>query len=760
LSKVNVKVNPKVKTALNRQLQKRIKRDRNAAWLINFGGWLVLATLIVLLWHLISVVLPMFSSPKAVLADERILQVAGQEISGDILYQARIQGESIVVARHPDCSLSFYSQPSVEAPFKRLKRMAFSCELDLSMNQSDGFYYLWQLSEQGLLRVFQTTFLDDNVVLQPAYSALLPNLIRGYEGAMRVNMGPRHWTLAFQEAHGWQVFWLDADNLREPRMHYFEGVEQLQVLSDNTGVLIAKGSEIQHIGTDGVVNWQHEFPHGIRYLASSPSAKGFFVQLENLALEKWGVLNDQGNLRYQALYNIPVLPPISQLLFRPESMLGVVNTESHLILFNSSTGKVLQQQLLQALTASSEPARFSWQSERLAWLQNKTLRLFDIERTSAILSVENLFGRIRYEGYADSHYLWQSTTSADEGEAKYSVVPLLMGSVKAALLALLVALPLGLGAAIYTAYFAPAQGRKWLKPTIELLEAIPSVVIGFIAAIWLLPLPEESLAGLLAFFFLIPLFAFVLLGANQLVRRFADRYLRERGAASHSSSSHVNSSHSNSSHFNNAHSKAALFTLPTSLQFIFLYMLLFALLISYFTPLLLQVFTELQLPTLFFEHQRDTHGKNTIVIALALGLAIAPSIYSLAEDAIYEVPSSLRRASYALGATRLQTLLNVVLKVAYPGILSAVMLGFSRALGETMILLMITGNTPMAEWDLVAGMRALTANLAIELPEAEVGSIHYQVLFLTALLLLVFTMAINTIAELLRLRLRKKYQHG
>ena len=213
-------------------------------------------------------------------------------------------------------------------------------------------------------------------------------------------------------------------------------------------------------------------------------------------------------------------------------------------------------------------------------------------------------------------------------------------------------------------------------------------------------------------------------------------------------------------HFNNAQSKAALFTLPTSLQFIFLYMLLFALLISYFTPLVLQVFTELQLPTLFFEHQRDTHGKNTIVIALALGLAIAPSIYSLAEDAIYEVPVSLRRASYALGATRLQTLLNVVLKVAYPGILSAVMLGFSRALGETMILLMITGNTPMAEWDLVAGMRALTANLAIELPEAEVGSIHYQVLFLTALLLLVFTMAINTIAELLRLRLRKKYQHG
>ena len=131
----------------------------------------------------------------------------------------------------------------------------------------------------------------------------------------------------------------------------------------------------------------------------------------------------------------------------------------------------------------------------------------------------------------------------------------------------------------------------------------------------------------------------------------------------------------------------------------------------------------------------------------------------MAEDAIYEVPVALRRASYALGATRLQTLLNVVLKVAYPGILSALMLGFSRALGETMILLMVTGNTPIAEWDLVAGMRTMTANLAIELPESEVGGIHYQVLFLTALLLLIFTMSINTVAELLRLRLRKKYRH-
>ena len=148
------------------------------------------------------------------------------------------------------------------------------------------------------------------------------------------------------------------------------------------------------------------------------------------------------------------------------------------------------------------------------------------------------------------------------------------------------------------------------------------------------------------------------------------------------------------------------------------------------------------------------------MVAIALGLAISPSIYSLAEDAISGVPHSLRQASYALGATRLQTLRRVVLKVAFPGIVAAMMLGFGRAFGETMIVLMVTGNTPIADWDLFAGLRALTANLAIELPEAEVHSIHYQVLFLTACVLFSFTFIVNTLAELLRQRSRRVKSHG
>ena len=145
-----------------------------------------------------------------------------------------------------------------------------------------------------------------------------------------------------------------------------------------------------------------------------------------------------------------------------------------------------------------------------------------------------------------------------------------------------------------------------------------------------------------------------------------------------------------------------------------------------------------------------------LVVALALGVAISPSIFSLAEDAIYSVPEPLSKASFALGASRQQTLQRVVLKVAMPGIISAVMLGFGRAFGETMIVLMVTGNTPIADWELISGLRALTANLAIEMPEAQPGSTHLRILYLTALLLFAFTFVMNTLAELLRARYRRQ----
>ena len=149
--------------------------------------------------------------------------------------------------------------------------------------------------------------------------------------------------------------------------------------------------------------------------------------------------------------------------------------------------------------------------------------------------------------------------------------------------------------------------------------------------------------------------------------------------------------------------------------------------------------------------------RNAIVVGVAMGFAIIPIIYSISEEALTNVPKNLIAGSLALGATRWQTLLYLVLISASPGIFSALMIGIGRAVGETMIVLMATGNTPIMDWSLFNGFRTLSANIAVEIPEAPHGGTLYRTLFLAGLLLFVATFLLNTIAELIRQRLREKY---
>jgi phosphate transport system permease protein len=149
--------------------------------------------------------------------------------------------------------------------------------------------------------------------------------------------------------------------------------------------------------------------------------------------------------------------------------------------------------------------------------------------------------------------------------------------------------------------------------------------------------------------------------------------------------------------------------------------------------------------------------RNSLIVGLVMGFAVIAPIFSISEDALFAVPRHITNGSLALGATQWQTLVRVVLPTASPGIFSAVMIGFGRAVGETMIVLMATGNTPVMEWNIFEGMRTLSANVAVEMGEAEVGSTHFRVLFLSALVLFVLTFVLNTVAEVVRGRLRKKY---
>jgi len=153
----------------------------------------------------------------------------------------------------------------------------------------------------------------------------------------------------------------------------------------------------------------------------------------------------------------------------------------------------------------------------------------------------------------------------------------------------------------------------------------------------------------------------------------------------------------------------------------------------------------------------DTYvQRNALVVGFVMGFAIIPIIYTIAEDALSTVPTHLRSASLGAGATPWQTAVRVVIPTAMSGLFSALMVGLGRAVGETMIVLMAAGNTPVMEWNIFNGFRTLSANIATELPEAVVNSTHYRTLFLCALVLFVLTFIVNTVAEVVRLRFRRR----
>jgi phosphate transport system permease protein len=153
----------------------------------------------------------------------------------------------------------------------------------------------------------------------------------------------------------------------------------------------------------------------------------------------------------------------------------------------------------------------------------------------------------------------------------------------------------------------------------------------------------------------------------------------------------------------------------------------------------------------------DYAQRNALIVGIAMGFAVIPNIFSIAEDAIFSVPKQLSYGSLALGATTWQTLAGVVLPTASPGIFSGLMIGLGRAVGETMIVLMAAGNTPIMDVNLFEGMRTLSANIAVEIGETAINSTHYRVLFLAAFVLFMFTFVLNTLAEMIRQRLRTRY---
>ncbi len=340
-------------------------------------------------------------------------------------------------------------------------------------------------------------------------------------------------------------------------------------------------------------------------------------------------------------------------------------------------------------------------------------------------SFKAFFGKIWYEGYGKPEYVWQSTGGTDDFEPKLSLVPLIYGSLKGTFYALIIAIPLAILGAIYTSQFMHPSMRNYIKPTVEIMAALPSIVLGFLAGLWLAPIIEDYVPAVLLTLTTLP--PLIILCA------FIWRLLPKRVR----------------SHMHSGVESLAL--IPV-------------IIIGIWLCIKLNMRIEALLFDGNFKHwvfsalNLSFDQRNALVVGFAMGFAVIPIIYTISEDALSNVPRTLVSGSLALGATPWQTAIRVVLPTAAAGIFSAIMIGFGRAVGETMIVLMATGNTPIMDWNIFSGFRTLSANIAVEIPEAPVGGTLYRVLFMAAFLLFIITFFVNTLAELVRQKLREKYQ--
>jgi phosphate transport system permease protein len=418
-------------------------------------------------------------------------------------------------------------------------------------------------------------------------------------------------------------------------------------------------------------------------------------------------------------------------------------------------------------------------------------------------SLSALFLPVWYEGYPSPEHVWQSSSGTDDFEAKLGLWPLVFGTLKSTAYSMLFGVPLAILAAIYTSEFLNPRLRTPLKSAVELMASLPSVVLGFLAAILFAPYVQGVLPQVLTAFFTIP-FA-LLLGARLWSLLPPQTYVRLAGTPRFLAigamvplgllGAAVLGPWLERAFFagdiadwlHGGKGRAAggwlLLLLPlcalgaaltatrvvdpwwrrlvrgwTREQASRMELARFA--AGTALTLGLALALSFGLDGAGFDPRGgvfDTYvQRNALIVGVVMGFAIVPIIYTLAEDALSTVPGHLRLASLGAGATPWQTAMRVVVPTAMSGLFSAVMIGLGRAVGETMIVLMATGNTPVLSWNVFDGFRTLSANIAVELPEAVKDSTHYRTLFLAALCLFAMTFALNTVAEFVRQRFRRR----
>lgn len=414
-----------------------------------------------------------------------------------------------------------------------------------------------------------------------------------------------------------------------------------------------------------------------------------------------------------------------------------------------------------------------------------------------------LFTPVWYEGYVRPEHAWQSTSGTDDFEPKLGLWPLVFGTLKATFYSLLFGAPLALLAAVFTSEFLDKRFKVTIKSVTELMASLPSVVLGFLAAIVIAPFLQGVLAAVLAALFTIPLA--LLLGAHLWQLLPQKSYVRLSGLPRFAAIAAclpvgilgaVWLGPAVERAFFGGDVKAWLSSSSGSSVggWLLLLLPLSALAVAiasgrWVSPWVRRISSDWDRARCGrFELVRlaasvlavvgvalvlafaldgagvdsrggvlDTYSQgNALVVGFVMGFAIVPIIYTLAEDALSSVPVHLRLASLGAGATPWQTAVRVVIPTAMSGLFSALMIGLGRAVGETMIVVMAAGNTAVTSWNVFNGFRTLSANIATEMPEAVRDSTHYRTLFLAAFCLFALTFALNTVAEFVRQRFRKR----
>ena len=426
---------------------------------------------------------------------------------------------------------------------------------------------------------------------------------------------------------------------------------------------------------------------------------------------------------------------------------------------------------------------------------------FDARHPEATLGM--LFLPVWYEGREGPENAWQTTGSSDASEAKFGLMPLVFGTLKATVYTMLFVAPLALLAAIYSSEFLRPKIKARIKPTIEMMASLPSVVLGFLAGLVIAPFVEGIVPQVLTCIFTVPLsfllgaYFWQLLPGDVVVRLSRYRLffilamlplgvfagfrlgpLVEQWLFAGNIKEWLDGQRGSSGfggwvllllppaglatalvftqrlnpwlrrHSGNwSRTQAGLVELA---KFIF----------GIVCTILVAVFIAWALTKLKFDPRGAFVGtyvqRNALVVGFAMGFAIIPLIYTIADDAFSTVPEHLRSASLGAGATPWQTAVRIVIPTAASGLFSALMIGLGRAVGETMIVLMAAGNTPIMDWNIFSGFETLSMALATELPEAAKNSTHYRILFLAALTLFAVTFVVNTAAEIVRQRFRRR----